>query len=79
MLGEPLRIFCWKYNSCHSIDGNGAKENGGRKGKGMCEHWASSGCCEEGKSEASINGSIPGQKRGAVGKKNWSGRYHRRW
>ena len=60
VLREPLRIFSQKYNSCHSIHGNGAEENGSGKGKGMCKHWASSGCCKEGKSEATINGSVPG-------------------
>ena len=36
-------------------------------------------CCQEGKSEASLNGSIPGWKKGALGKKNWWGHYNRRW
>ena len=39
----------------------------------MCKHWASSGCCEERKSEASINGSVPGRKKGAVGKESGEG------
>ena len=60
VLGELLKIFCQKYNSSHFIHGNGAEEKGSGKGKGMCKHWASSGCCKEGKSEASINGSVPG-------------------
>ena len=71
VLRKPLRVFCRKYNSCHSIHGNGAEGNGGGKGKGTCEHWASSGCCEEGKNEASINGTVPSRKKGAVGKENW--------
>ena len=76
VLREPLRIFCRKYNSCNSIHWNGAEENGVGKWKGKSEHWASSRCCEEGKSEASLNGSVPCRKKGAVGKENWWGHYH---